>query len=75
MNIVLDGQRERVVDDKVHPRDVETPGRHISGHQQRDLPGLELLHRLRPPVLHNSNLGDIRVYTNYVGHVFLICVG
>ena len=56
VNIILDGQRERVVDDKVHPGDVEASGRHISGHQQRDLPRLELLHRLGPPVLHNSEL-------------------
>ena len=66
VNVVLDGQWERVVDDKVHPGDVEASGRHISGHQQRDLPRLELLHRLRPPVLHNSNLSDNRVYTNHV---------
>ena len=48
VHVVLNGEGEGEVDDIVHVGDVQPAGRHISGHQQRDLPALELLHRHRP---------------------------
>jgi hypothetical protein len=51
VHVVLDRERERVVDDVLDVGDVEAPRRHVGGDQDRAAAGLEALQRVGAVVL------------------------
>ena len=48
VNILIYFSGHVKIDDGCHLRDVETAGRHSRGHEQRPLPGLEVVEHLLP---------------------------
>ena len=51
MNIILNGQRERVVDDKVNTRNIQSSGCYICGDQQRNFSRFKLFNGFCSPIL------------------------